>query len=114
MQNLVMLSRDEHMFINDNLPDEKLTLRLATFFSIFSDPTRLRILSALSITQMCVGDIALLLNLNQSTVSHQLKLLKDAQMVAHRRSGKFITYEAINPFINDIMLTGVEHCLEKN
>jgi len=107
-----LLNRKQHSFISESLPDDKLTARMADFFSLFSDPTRLKILSVLSISEMCVGDIAALLRLNQSTVSHQLKLLKDAGMVSNTRSGKFITYEVANPFIDEIMLTGVENCLK--
>ncbi|MEG1964299.1 MAG: metalloregulator ArsR/SmtB family transcription factor, partial [Clostridia bacterium] len=73
-----------------------------------------KILMALSISEMCVGDVAQILNLNQSTLSHQLKLLRDAKIIDCRREGKIIYYFNINPFINDIMLTGIDNLDNEN
>ena len=105
----ILMSPAEHDYVKYNMPDERLSAHLAEFYSVFSDPTRLKILSALSIADMCVGDLAILLGLNQSTISHQLKLLKDAGIVNYRRSGKVVTYEVVNPFVEDVMMTGIDN-----
>ena len=78
------------------------------FFSIFSDATRLRILSSLAISEMCVTDISRVLGINQTTVSHQLRFLKDAGMVCTDRHGKIIFYSLVNEVVNDVLLKGVE------
>ena len=91
------------------MPKGKALDDLVNFFSIFSDGTRLKILSALSVSAMCVSDLSKLLCLNQTTVSHQLKLLKSASAVESKRSGKVIFYNIADEKINEIMLWGVEY-----
>lgn len=108
MDGLIMPIED-FAFIRQNLPGGEISKDLASFFAIFADPTRINIISALSISDMCVGDLALLLNLNQSTISHQLKLLKNAGIVNFMRDGKVITYFLINPYIDELMMLGVDH-----
>ena len=90
--------------LNFYMPKEKSLRELADFFSMFSDPTRLKIISALSMSEMCVSDIANVLKLNQTTVSHQLKTLKSLGMVKYRRDGKIIYYSLIDKLINDCLL----------
>ncbi len=91
------------------LPNNTTTNRLAQFFSIFADNTRIRLLSALAICPLCVGDIAELLCANQTTVSHQLKILRDLGVVKYVRSGKVLKYSICNAKINEILLLGVEY-----
>jgi len=91
------------------MPKGKALDDLVNFFSIFSDGTRLKILSALSVSPMCVSDLAKLLCLNQTTVSHQLKLLKSLSAVECQRQGKVIFYKVADEKINEIMLWGVEY-----
>ena len=93
------------------MPNGKVLQELADFFSIFSDATRIKIISALSLSEMCVSDLSTMLNINQTTLSHQLKLLKNQNLVDSRRDGKIIYYSASNMIINDLMLSGVEHLL---
>lgn len=90
------------------LPTAKTCLQLANFFSIFADPTRLKIISALSISPMCVTDIASALNINQTTLSHQLKLLRDAKIVKYERQGKILFYSIFNSLVNQLLLFGVD------
>ena len=90
------------------MPENKVLQQLASFFSVFGDGTRLKILSALALSDMCVNDISVSLNLNQTTVSHQLKLLKDAGAVKYLRDGKVIYYSLANKTINEVMLNGVD------
>lgn len=93
------------------LPQEKVLRMLADFFSIFSDETRIKILSALSVSELCVNDISNILKLNQTTVSHQLKLLKSIGAVKYRRDGKIIYYSLADKNINDCLMNGVNYVL---
>lgn len=90
------------------VPDEVLLSELVDFFTVFSDRTRLKMLSALSISEMCVTDLSSLLEINQTTVSHQLRLLKNLGAVTCRRCGKVIYYSLKDELISDVLLKGVE------
>ncbi len=94
------------------LPDGNILQQLADFFAVFSDTSRIRILSALALSEMCVSDLSNILKINQTTLSHQLKLLKSQKLVNSRREGKIILYSASNFIINDLMLSGIEHLLK--
>ncbi len=101
----ILVSKSTSELIKQYLPSNTDLSDMCAFFSVFSDVTRLKMLSALSIGELCVSDIATLLELNQTTVSHQLKLLRDAGMVGTRREGKIIFYRLTNEYFNDVMLT---------
>lgn len=103
------LNRNGEMKIKSCLPPNGAVEDIAGFYSVFSDSTRLKILSALAITELCVGDLCALLDINQTTVSHQLRLLKDARIVECRRKGKIIVYKIVNPYVNEVMNMGVNH-----
>ena len=96
------------MKVQQYLPAPGTLLSLADLFKVLSDTTRLKILSALSITPMCVGDISLLLGINQTTVSHQLKTLKDKGMVVCRKIGRVAYYSLSDPSIESILNVGAE------
>ena len=108
MTETLLLDRRPQCMVEGYVHDGALLSSLVRFFSIFSDGTRLRILSALAISQMCVTDISRVLGINQTTVSHQLRFLKDAGMVKTDRHGKIIFYELKNEIVNDVLLKGVE------
>ena len=91
------------------LPDVATTRRLAEFFALFADSSRLRLLSALAITDLCVTDIAQALNMNQTTVSHQLKRLKSMGIVDYERQGKILYYSLKDTKVNEVLLIGVEY-----
>lgn len=91
------------------MPEEQKCRNLADFFSLFSDSTRIKIMSALSVSEMCVNDISGILKLNQTTVSHQLKLLKSMGTVKYRRDGKIVYYSIADQSVNDCLLTGVDY-----
>ncbi|MDO5155103.1 MAG: metalloregulator ArsR/SmtB family transcription factor [Eubacteriales bacterium] len=93
-------------------PAEEVLYDLAELFKVFGDSTRIRILYALIESELCVGDIALMLNLGQSAVSHQLKLLKDAKLVKFRREGKVIFYALNDDHVRTILNMGMEHIEE--
>ena len=93
----------------DKQPAEEELYDLAELFKVFGDSTRIRILHALLETELCVGDMAQILNLSQSAVSHQLKILKDAKLVRFRREGKIIFYALDDEHVRNILSMGVEH-----
>ena len=91
------------------LPTDSQISKLADYFQNFSDSTRLKIITCLSVCDMCVGDISNLLNINQTTVSHQLKILKDQGLVNYRRDGKILLYSLQEQSISDVMMYAVEY-----
>ncbi|MBQ3219080.1 MAG: winged helix-turn-helix transcriptional regulator [Clostridia bacterium] len=94
--------------VENYLPDDELLDDLTGVFSIFSDKTRLRILSSLTITDMCVSDISMALKINQTTVSHQLRILRNLGAVNCYRSGKIVYYSLKDEILGDILLKGIE------
>ena len=85
------------------LPNAKTFCDMADIFAIYADPTRLKILTALSLRDMCVGDLAEVLNINQTTLSHQLRFLKNCSAVKNSRSGKSIIYSLAGSNIENLM-----------
>ena len=108
MTQTLLLDKRTQGMIEGYVPRGEILSALVRFFSIFSDATRLRILSSLAISEMCVTDISRVLGINQTTVSHQLRFLKDAGMVCTDRHGKIIFYSLVNEVVNDVLLKGVE------
>ncbi|WP_304341818.1 ArsR/SmtB family transcription factor [Campylobacter ureolyticus] len=94
------------------MPDDTSLNELADFFKIFGDSTRVRILWALSLNQMCVCDIAALLNMSQSSISHQLRILKQNKFVKNRRDGKVVYYSLLDEHISYILKQGLTHISE--
>ncbi len=94
--------------VQDYVPQGEVLDELVCFFSIFSDYTRLKMISALAISEMCVSDLSTLLKLNQTTVSHQLRLLKNLNAVKTKRQGKIVFYSLRNETLNEVLLKGVE------
>ena len=95
--------------VNESMPDEESLYDLADFFKVFADSTRIKILYALLQTEMCVCDIANVLNASQSAISHQLRLLKQMKLVKFRRDGKTIFYSLSDNHIENILNQGMEH-----
>lgn len=85
---------------------------LAGFYKVFGDGTRVRILCALMISELCVCDLAELLEMSQSAISHQLRVLKQAKLVKNRRDGKTIFYSLADSHIQTIICQGMEHIKE--
>ena len=92
---------------------EEIIYDLADFFKILGDTTRMRILSALFQEEMCVYDIANLLKMTQSAISHQLRVLKQGRFVKHRKEGKIVYYSLEDEHIKHIVEQGMIHILEK-
>ncbi len=112
MNTAFRISNDIEEEIKTNIPNNKTCDNLASFYSIFCDSTRLKILITLSLSQMCVNDIVRILGINQTTVSHQLKILRTIGAVVSFRSGKWIIYKVTDKFVNNIMLNGVDYILQ--
>lgn len=96
----------------NNQPPDEILYELAELFKVFGDSTRIRILYVLFENELCVGDIAELLHMSQSSVSHQLRILKDAKLVKFRREGKSIYYALDDEHVYHIMEMGMEHVEE--
>jgi len=86
---------------------------LSDMFKLFSDNTRLRIICSILNTELCVCDLCELLNLNQSTVSHQLQLLRNAKLVKYRKEGKQVFYSLKDEHVEKIISLSLEHILEE-
>src|SRR5690554_3399959 len=99
--------------VREELPKEEILYELAEFYKVFGDSTRIRILSALEKSEMCVCDIANLLNMTQSAISHQLRVLKKARLVKNRREGKVIYYSLDDEHVQTIIEQGLTHINEK-
>lgn len=95
------------------MPEEKLLYDLGDLFKVFGDTTRIRILYSLFETELCVCAIAELLDMTQSAISHQLKVLKNANLVSSRREGKTIYYFLADDHVRSIIGQGYEHLTEE-
>lgn len=98
--------------VRDNQPDDEYLYDLAELFKVFGDSTRIKILYALFESELCVGDLAAILEMNQSAVSHQLRILKDAKLVKFRREGKSIFYALDDDHVRTILSMGMDHVEE--
>lgn len=98
--------------VDKKMPEEEELYDLADFFKIFADSTRIKILYVLMCSEMCVCDIARILTMSQSAISHQLRILKQSQLVKNRRDGKTIFYSLSDGHIKNILSQGLEHISE--
>lgn len=94
------------------LNDDENLYFMAEFFKMFGDPTRLKIINALMISEMCVCDISALIGMNQSVVSHHLKILRTARVIKFRRDGKVVYYSLCDDHIKLIFNKGLTHVKE--
>ncbi|MBQ5928841.1 MAG: helix-turn-helix transcriptional regulator [Oscillibacter sp.] len=98
--------------VQKKMPGEDTLYDLAELFRIFGDSTRIRILYVLFEAEMCVCDIAQLLGMTQSAISHQLRSLKNARLVKARREGKTVFYSLADDHVKTIINQGIEHVCE--
>ena len=98
--------------VDETMPDETELDSLAELFKVFGDPTRIRILYVLFETEVCVCDLARALNMTQSAVSHQLRILKQSRLVKNRREGKSMFYSLADDHVRTMIAQGREHILE--
>ena len=98
--------------VKDQLPAEETLYDLAELFKVFGDTTRIKIICALFESEMCVCDLSCLLNMTQSAISHQLRVLKSARLVKFRREGKVVYYSLDDEHIKHIYDAGLNHISE--
>lgn len=99
--------------VNETMPEETELYDLAELFKVFGDSTRIRILFVLFEAEVCVCDLAQVLNMTQSAISHQLKILKQSRLVKSRREGKSIFYSLADDHVRTMIAQGREH-IEEN
>lgn len=99
--------------VKGQMPQEEILYDLAELFKVFGDSTRIKILWALDEAELCVCDIAFLLNMTQSAISHQLRALKQAKLVKNRREGKVIYYSLDDEHVKRIFEQGLTHIREE-
>lgn len=108
----VEVHQDLLKIVNETMPDELELYNLAELFKVFGDSTRIRILYVLFEAEVCVCDLAQVLNMTQSAISHQLKILKQNRLVKSRREGKSVFYSLADGHVRTIIAQGREHIEE--
>ena len=98
--------------VKAQLPSDETLFELSDLFKLFGDTTRIKILYLLFEKELCVCDIAALLNMTQSAISHQLKVLKNSKLVKFRREGKVVFYRLSDNHVKSIIAQGMEHLTE--
>lgn len=98
--------------IKENQPDDDVLYNLADLYKIFGDSTRIKILYVLFEHELCVNDIAAILNMTSSAISHQLRVLKQSHLVSFRRQGKTLFYFLADEHVRIIIEKGLEHICE--
>lgn len=99
--------------VKQGMPDDEHLYDLADFFKVFADSTRIKVLWALDSAEMCVCDLAVLLNMTKSAISHQLKTLRQEKLVKYRREGKNVFYSLQDDHVKNILEVGLEHIEER-
>ena len=107
-----IIHADTLMQVKSLLPEDEVLYDLAELFKIFGDSTRVKILYALLEAELCVCDIAKLLEVSQSAVSHQLRILKGGKLVKYRREGKTVFYSLADDHVRSIINQGMDHISE--
>ena len=108
MSQMLLLDKRTQALIEDYVPQGDVLEGIVCFFSVFADYTRVKILSALAISRLCVSDLSRILQMNQTTISHQLRFLKSAGIVKCVRRGKIVFYSLVDDTVNDVLLKGIE------
>ena len=98
--------------VKEKMQAEELLNELADFYKVFGDATRIKILCVLLRSEMCVCDLAEMLGMTQSAISHQLRVLKQMKLVKNRREGKTVYYSLADGHIQNIISQGMEHIME--
>lgn len=99
----LLLSARSQSQMKEIIPSDNQLGKLAEFFQNLADSTRLKIIACLSVCDMCVNDICVLLSINQTTVSHQLQILKAQNVVSYRREGKILIYSLCSHHVNEVL-----------
>lgn len=107
-----IIHKDNINIARKNMLDEDVIFEVSNLYKVFSDETRLKILNSLLYSELCVCDISELLEMTHSSISHQLKILRDMKLVKARKSGKSVYYSLMDDHILEIIKIGVEHVNE--
>ncbi len=107
-----IVHKDRVKSAQNAIKNERNILDASEIFKILSDPTRLKIVMALTKEELCVRDIAALLNLTESAISHQLRLLKNSRIVKHRRDGKMAYYTLDDEHVENLIKSALQHTTE--
>jgi DNA-binding transcriptional ArsR family regulator len=99
--------------VRDNMLKPEVFLSMSEIFKVFGDPTRIKIIYALLLRELCVCDIAEVLGMSQSSISHQLRVLKEARLVKYRREGKVVYYSLDDDHVKTIFNAGLDHVHHK-
>ncbi len=108
----IVVHEDLLLLIKNEMPCEKTLIDLAELFRLFGDSTRIKILYALSKSEVCVCDLAEALGMSSSAISHQLRLLKAGKLVKNRREGKNVFYSLADDHVKTIVNQGMDHIIE--
>ena len=112
MCSITVIHEDVVKKVKQQIISEDTAITLAEFFKVFGDSTRIKIINALLISEMCVCDISALLKMNQSAISHQLRMLKQTRLIKSRRDGKVVYYSLDDGHIKEIFDKGLTHLKE--
>lgn len=107
-----VVHEDDLSHVAETLPDDEELSSLADLFKIFSDPTRIKIMGMLSVSELCVCDMAELLGMNQPAVSNHLRVLRQSNLVKSRKEGKRVIYSLADGHVETILSQGLEHINE--
>ena len=107
-----IIHKDNVNLAKKNMLDEDVIFQVSNLYKVFSDETRLKILNSLLYSELCVCDISEVLEMSHSSISHQLKILRDMKLVKTRKVGKSVYYSLIDDHILEIIKIGVEHINE--
>ncbi len=99
--------------VRNKLPDDEVMFELSDFYKAFADSTRIKIMCALLETELCVCDISKIINISQSAVSHQLRVLRQARLVKYRKDGKTVYYSLDDHHVELLIKQGLEHISHK-
>ncbi|MBP0954202.1 MAG: helix-turn-helix transcriptional regulator [Oscillospiraceae bacterium] len=112
MGEYIWVNKDVADRVMEDMPSEDILYDLAELYKVFGDSTRVRILCALLEAEMCVNDMAQMLGLSQTAVSHQLRVLKNNKLVRFRKEGKNVYYALSDDHVRSIIEIGMEHVTE--
>ena len=98
--------------VRTKMPDDSVLMDLADLFKVYSDSTRVKVLCALRYSEMCVCDIAVLLGMTKSAISHQLRVLRQARLVKYRKDGKVVYYSLDDAHVGNVFEQGLLHVIE--
>jgi len=104
-----VIHQKQVMQASENMPGEHLVSEAAELFGLLGDNSRLRILHALKTTELCVCDLAAVLNTSSSAVSHQLRLMRTKGLVRYRKEGKIAYYSLVDRYVQDVLKNTFEH-----